>query len=97
MYLCNYLILIGLGLIVPMQIHVYVKLCVWHIVIQFLTGLNDQFSVVKTQMLLMDPLPSINKVYSLVMQESNDGFIHHLLLTRGMHAQKYSRAQTQDL
>ena len=30
--------------------------------IQFLTGLNDSFSVVKTQVLLMEPLPSINKV-----------------------------------
>jgi hypothetical protein len=28
-------------------------------VIQFLTGLNDSFSVVKTQVLLMDPLPSL--------------------------------------
>jgi len=32
-------------------------------VIQFLTGLNENFSVVKTQVLLMEPLPSINKVY----------------------------------
>ncbi|PNX73342.1 peptide transporter PTR2, partial [Trifolium pratense] len=38
-------------------------------VIQFLTGLGDQFSVVKTQLLLMDPLPSLNKVYSLAIQE----------------------------
>ena len=29
-------------------------------VIQFLTGLNDSFSIVKTQVLLMDPLPFIN-------------------------------------
>lgn len=40
-------------------------------VIQFLTGLNDNFSVVKTQVLLMDPLPSINKVYSMVVQEES--------------------------
>ncbi|KAK2387257.1 putative mitochondrial protein [Trifolium repens] len=38
-------------------------------VMQFLTGLGDQFSVVKTQVLLMDLLPSLNKVYSLVIQE----------------------------
>ena len=38
-------------------------------IIQFLTGLNESFFVVKTQILLMDPLPSINKVYSLVVQE----------------------------
>lgn len=31
-------------------------------IIQFLTCLNEKFSVVKTQILLMDPLPSLNKV-----------------------------------
>jgi len=39
---------------------------------QFLIGLNDQFSVVKTQILLRDPLPSLNKVYSLVIQEERN-------------------------
>jgi len=42
--------------------------CLEDQVIQFLTGLNDTFGVVKTQVLLMDPLPSINKVYSFVVQ-----------------------------
>lgn len=41
-------------------------------IIQFLTGLNDQFSVVKTQILLLDPLPSLNKVYSMVIQEESN-------------------------
>ena len=41
-------------------------------VIQFLTGLNDTFGVVKTQVLLMDPLPSIHKVYSLVVREESN-------------------------
>jgi hypothetical protein len=41
-------------------------------VIQLLAGLNDIFSVVKTQVLLMDPLPSINKVYSMVVQEESN-------------------------
>ena len=41
-------------------------------IIQFLTGLNDQFSVVKTQVLLLDPLPSLNKVFSLVIQEESN-------------------------
>ncbi|GAU33433.1 hypothetical protein TSUD_380690 [Trifolium subterraneum] len=44
----------------------------FQLVIQFLTGLNDTFSVVKTQVLLMDPLPSLNKVYSLVIQEESN-------------------------
>jgi hypothetical protein len=41
-------------------------------VIQFLTGLNDNFNVIKSQVLLLDPLPSINKVYSLVVQEGRE-------------------------
>jgi len=46
-------------------------------VIQFLTGLNDNFGVVKIQVLLLNPLPSINKVYSLVVQEeSNNHGVH---------------------
>jgi len=40
-------------------------------IIQFLIGLNEQFSVVKTHVLLMDPLPSLNKVFSLVVQEES--------------------------
>ncbi|XP_058726423.1 uncharacterized protein LOC131597764 [Vicia villosa] len=40
-------------------------------VIQFLTGLNDKFSVIKTQVLLMDPLPSINNIYFMVIQEES--------------------------
>jgi hypothetical protein len=41
-------------------------------IIQFLTGLNEQFSVVKTQVLLLDPLPTLNKVFSLVIQEESN-------------------------
>ena len=32
-------------------------------------GVNDAFSQVRTQILLMDPLPSVNKAYSLFIQE----------------------------
>lgn len=41
-------------------------------IIQFLTGLNEKNSMVKIQVLLMDPLPSLNKVYSLVVQEESN-------------------------
>jgi len=50
-------------------------------VIQFLTGLNDNFGVVKTQVLLLDPLPSINRVYSLVVQEESNNI--------GVHASSF--------
>jgi hypothetical protein len=38
-------------------------------ILQFLMGLNDSFSHVRGQILLMDPLPPINKVFSLVVQD----------------------------
>ena len=36
---------------------------------EFLMGLNESFSQIRGQILLIDPLPSINKVFSLVIQE----------------------------
>ncbi|KAM3699515.1 hypothetical protein ACJW31_05G031200 [Castanea mollissima] len=35
---------------------------------KFLMGLNESFSQVRTQVLLMDPIPSLSKVYSLLIQ-----------------------------
>ncbi|PNX89446.1 hypothetical protein L195_g045565, partial [Trifolium pratense] len=35
----------------------------------FLQGLNDSFASVRSQILLMDPLPSVTKAYSLFLQE----------------------------
>lgn len=36
--------------------------------IRFLTKLNENFSMVKSQILLMDPLPNINRIFSMVIQ-----------------------------
>jgi hypothetical protein len=36
---------------------------------QFLMGLNDSFPIVRAQILLTNPLLSINKVFSLIVQE----------------------------
>jgi hypothetical protein len=38
---------------------------------QFLMGLNESFSHIRGQILLMDPLPAINKVFSMVVQEEH--------------------------
>ncbi|KAJ0016708.1 hypothetical protein Pint_10816 [Pistacia integerrima] len=35
---------------------------------QFLVGLNDSFDHIRNQILLMDPLPIINKAYSMVLR-----------------------------
>ena len=36
---------------------------------EFLQGLHDRFSAIRSQILLMDPFPSVAKIYSLVRQE----------------------------
>ena len=46
-------------------------------VMQFLMGLNDSYSQIKGQILLMDTLPSINKVYSLLIQEERQRSVEH--------------------
>jgi hypothetical protein len=38
-------------------------------VIRFLKGLNEQYRAVRSQIMLMDPLPNIGKVYSLLVQK----------------------------
>lgn len=42
-------------------------------VICFLKGLNDSYSAVRTQILIMDPLPSINKCFALALQQERPG------------------------
>ena len=36
---------------------------------QFLIGLNDSYSSIRSQILLQEPLPSLSKVFSLIVQE----------------------------
>ncbi|XP_020217601.1 uncharacterized protein LOC109801040 [Cajanus cajan] len=44
-------------------------------IIRFLKGLEDRFSIVRSQILLMDPLPPISCVFSMVVQQERQ----HLL------------------
>lgn len=49
---------------------------------QFLRGLNDQYSNVKSHVLLMEPIPPISKIVSLVAQQeqqlSNNALIANI-------------------
>ncbi|XP_075655032.1 uncharacterized protein LOC142625227 [Castanea sativa] len=46
-------------------------------VMQFLMGPNETYSQVWGQILLMDPLPSVNRVYSLLIQDESQRSIGH--------------------
>jgi hypothetical protein len=41
--------------------------------IHFLAGLNENFATVKSQILLMEPLPPLNKVFSMILQHEKQG------------------------
>lgn len=45
-------------------------------VLIFLMGLNDSFAQVRSQILLLDPLPSINKVFALIVHEERQRTIN---------------------
>ena len=45
-------------------------------VLQFLMGLNDSYAQIRGQILMMDPFTSINKVFSLVLQEERHKHIN---------------------
>lgn len=48
-------------------------------VLQFLMGLHDSYAQIHAQILMMDPLPVISKVFSLVVQEEHQRSIHQNL------------------
>jgi len=44
----------------------------------FSKGLREIYNIVKTQILLVEPLPNINKVFSLVIQQER-----HIIIVLG--------------
>ena len=46
---------------------------------QFLMGLNESYSHIRAQILMMDPLPLITKVFALVIQEEHQRAINQNL------------------
>lgn len=49
----------------------------------FLMGLNDSHAQIRGQLLLLDPLPPINKVFSLVIQEERQRNVSSLTNSGG--------------
>ncbi|MCI34265.1 hypothetical protein A2U01_0055483, partial [Trifolium medium] len=41
------------------------------LVLLFLTGLNDHYAVVRSQILLMEPFPEINVAFSMIIQHES--------------------------
>lgn len=41
-------------------------------------GLNESYSIVRSQILLMDPLPTVNKAYALLLQEERQRSVHQV-------------------
>lgn len=44
--------------------------------VQFLLGLNDEFEHARSQILMMDPLPTVDKAYSMVTQVEDEKSVH---------------------
>jgi transposase InsO family protein len=55
-------------------------------IFQFLMGLNESFSHIRGQILLMDPLPQINKIFSMVVQEERQREITSTFFAPVSHA-----------
>lgn len=50
---------------------------------QFLMGLNESYAGVRAQILMIDPLPSISKVFNLIIQEERQRSIGAGTLSAG--------------
>ncbi|XP_074323717.1 uncharacterized protein LOC141660627 [Apium graveolens] len=48
---------------------------------QFLMGLNDTFTNVRGQILMMNPLPTLSQAYAILLQEENQREIQHSALS----------------
>lgn len=44
-------------------------------VMQFLMGLNDVYSPARDQILMMDPVPSVNRVFGMIQQQEKQHFV----------------------
>ncbi|XP_018860061.2 uncharacterized protein LOC109021798 [Juglans regia] len=52
-------------------------------VFQFLLGLNDSFATLRSQILATDPLPSLNRVFSILFQEEQQRLLQVSCISSG--------------
>ena len=58
---------------------------------QFLMGLNESYSTIRGQIMLMQPLPTVKKAYSLLCEEEKQrGLVEHKV-TEQVHAMNVKR------
>ncbi|XP_019462962.1 PREDICTED: uncharacterized protein LOC109361889 [Lupinus angustifolius] len=62
-------------------------------VICFLRGLNDQFSPVRSQIMLLDPLPPINKVFSTLIQQERQMLLEDPSFSASISSTNYETRQ----
>ena len=53
-------------------------------IMQFLIKLNDSYSAICDQLLLNDPFPTMNKVFSLIIQEERQRMIKSALVNQNV-------------
>ena len=64
-------------------------------VIRFLKSLNEHFSAIRSQIMLLDPLPSINKIFSLVIQQKRQFATENVLDSKAtIHISDTTRGYT---
>lgn len=51
---------------------------------QFLIGLNDTYSQVKSHIILMIPLPRVNQTYSMIMNDGNQKVVAQYVSAIGL-------------
>ena len=60
---------------------------------QFLMGLNDTYNHVRNQILIMDPLPSVNRAYSMVLSVEKQRDVHVVFPEKNENMAMFLRSQ----
>ncbi|KAJ0096195.1 hypothetical protein Patl1_16565 [Pistacia atlantica] len=60
---------------------------------QFLMGLNDSFDHVQNQILVMDPLHTINKAYSMILRVEKQREVHVAFVDNLENSAMFAKAQ----